>query len=194
VRTVFDGARRRDDDKTDEKSLAGGAVSSSPSRRHPGFLPCPGRKNTQRFAYFENTAHATPRRPPRRRRVAGMAEQTNRRGRIFTTGVTNRIAIRRTLRRHRQTAREFPSPFRIDSSGWGQSQRPDLDRIDPAALAQSAAKNRHVANPGRQPGQVDRDSGARRRARSRWFSILRFSGNGGADQRSCSTAMASAYG
>src|SRR6266403_2514557 len=149
VRTVFDGrTARATTNKTDEDSLRRVvAVSKALARsrpRNPDLLPMPGpQKYAKVSRYFENTAHATP--ADRARAVARVAEMAEKRKQtaagIFTTGVTQ-SAIANTsglFAAHRQTRAEFSiTILESDSSGWAKANAPDLDRIDPTALAQSA--------------------------------------------------------
>jgi len=106
--------------------------------------------------YFENTAHATP--ADRARAVASVAEMAEKRKQtaagIFTTGVTQ-SAIANTkglFASHRQTRAEFSiTILESDSSGWAKANAPDLDRIDPTALAQSASEKSVTS---RKPGEA----------------------------------------
>ena len=198
VRTVFDGrTARATTNKTDEESLRRVvAVSKALARsrpRNPDLLPMPGpQKYAKVSRYFENTAQATP--ADRARAVARVAEMAEKRKQtaagIFTTGVTQ-SAIANTnglFAAHRQTRAEFSiTILESDSSGWAKANAPDLDRIDPAALAQSASEKSVTS---RKPGEA---------APGKWTVILEpaavldlvgflfydFAGTSVADQRSC---------
>jgi predicted Zn-dependent protease len=198
VRTVFDGrTARATTNKTDEESLRRVvAVSKALARsrpRNPDLLPMPGpQKYAKVSRYFENTAQATP--ADRARAVARVAEMAEKRKHtaagIFTTGVTqSAIANANGLfAAHRQTRAEFSiTILESDSSGWAKANAPDLDRIDPTALAQSASEKSATS---RKPGEA---------APGKWTVILEppavldlvgflfydFAGTSVADQRSC---------
>jgi predicted Zn-dependent protease len=109
---------------------------------------------------------------------------------IFSTGVTQ-SAIANTkglFASHRQTRAEFSiTILESDSSGWAKANSPDLDRIDPAAMARSASEKSAAS---RKPGEA---------APGRWTVILEpsavldlvgflfydFAATAMADQRSC---------
>src|SRR4029077_8697166 len=150
VRTVLDGrTARATTNKTDDDSLrrvvetAKSLARSQP--RNPDLLPMPGpQKYTKVSRYFENTAYASP--ADRARavvRVAAMAEKNKQTAAgIFSTGVAQ-SAIANTkglFASHRQTRAEFSiTILESDSSGWAKSNSPDLNQMDPVALAQSAS-------------------------------------------------------
>ena len=150
VRTVLDSrTARATTNKTDDDSLrrvvetAKSLARSQP--RNPDLLPMPGpQKYTKVSRYFEDTAHATP--ADRARAVvlvAAMAEKNKQTAAgIFSTGVTqSAIANTRGLfASHRQTRAEFSiTILESDSSGWAKSNSPDLNLIDPVAMAMSAS-------------------------------------------------------
>src|SRR6266851_1154382 len=198
VRTVLDGrTARATTNKTDDDSLrrvvetAKSLARSQP--RNPDLLPMPGpQKYIKAARYFENTAYATP--ADRARAVAHVAEMAEKNKQtaagIFSTGVTQ-SAIANTkglFASHRQTRAEFSiTILESDSSGWAKSNSPDLDRIDPAAMARSASeksaasRNPTEAAPGRwtvilEPSAVLDLVG---------FLFYDFAGTAMADQRSC---------
>ena len=198
VRTVLDGrTARATTNKTDDDSLRRVVATSKTLARSqpriPGLLPMPGpQKYGHVSRYFENTAHASP--ADRARavvRVAEMAEKNRQTAAgIFTTGVTQ-SAIANTnglFASHRQTRAEFSiTILEPDSSGWAKANAPDLDGIDPAALARSASEKSAAS---RNPGEA---------APGKWTVILEpaaaldlvgflyydFAGTAVADQRSC---------
>src|SRR5580693_7388251 len=148
VRTVLDGrTARATTNKTDDDSLrrvvetAKSLARSQP--RNPNLLPMPGpQKYAKVSRFFEDTAYATP--ADRARlvaRVAAMAEKNKQTAAgIFSTGVMqSAIANSRGLfASHRQTRAEFSiTILESDSSGWAKANSPDLDRINPAAMARS---------------------------------------------------------
>jgi PmbA protein len=198
VRTVLDGrTARATTNKTDDDSLrravAASAALARSQPRIPDLLPMPGpQKYTKVSRYFENTAHATP--ADRARAVARVAEMAEKNKQtaagIFTTGVTQSAIVNTTgmFASHRQTRAEFSiTILESDSSGWAKANAPDLDRIDPTALARSAS-GKSVAS--RKPGEAPP---------GKWTVILEpaavldlvgflfydFAGTAVADQRSC---------
>jgi PmbA protein len=200
VRTVLDGrTARATTNKTDDDSLrrvvetAKSLARSQP--RNPDLLPMPGpQKYIKVSRYFEDTAHATP--ADRARavvRVAAMAEKNKQTAAgIFSTGVAQ-SAIANTMglfASHRQTRAEFSiTILESDSSGWAKSNSPDLNQIDPVAMAKSAGEK---SASSRKPREA---------APGRWTVILEpsavldlvgflfydFSGTAMWDQRSCFT-------
>jgi len=198
VRTVLDGrTARATTNKTDEDSLRR-VVEASKSLarsqpRNPDLLPMPGAQKYAKVArYFENTAHATP--ADRARAVAKVAEMAEKNKQtaagIFSTGVTQMAMAnsKGLFASHRQTRSEFSiTILEPDSSGWAKANSPDLDQIDPAALARSASEK---AAASRQPSET---------APGRWTVILEpaavldlvgflfydFAGTAVEDQRSC---------
>jgi predicted Zn-dependent protease len=198
VRTVLDGCTARaTTNKTDDDSLrrvvAASKTLARSQPRIPGLLPMPGpQKYTKVSRYFENTAHATP--ADRARAVARVTELAGKNKQtaagIFTTGVTQ-SAIANTnglFTSHRQTRAEFSiTILEPDSSGWAKANAPDLDRIDPTAMARSASEKSAAS---RKPSEA---------APGKWTVILEpaavldlvgflfydFAGTSVADQRSC---------
>src|ERR1700722_11175877 len=161
VRTVLDGrTARATTNKTDEESLRRVvAASKSLARsqpRNPNLLPMPGpQKYSKVSRYFENTADATPAERARAvARVADMAEKNKQTAAgIFTTGVTQSAIVNTSglFASHRQTRAEFSiTILESDSSGWAKSNAPDLARIDPVALAESASEKSAAS---RKPGE-----------------------------------------
>ena len=198
VRTVLDGCTARaTTNKTDDDSLrrvvAASKTLARSHPRNPDLLPMPGpQKYSKVSRYFENTAHATP--ADRARAVARVAEMAEKNKQtaagIFTTGVTQ-SALANTkglFASHRQTRAEFSiTILESDSSGWAKANAPDLDRIDPTALAHSASeksaasRNPREAAPGHwtvilEPSAVLDLVG---------FLFYDFAGTAVADQRSC---------
>ena len=200
VRTVFDGrTARATTNKIDDDSLRR-AVETSKSLaqsqpRNPGLLPMPGpQKYAKVSRYFENTDCATP--ADRARAVARVTEMAEKNKQtaagILSTGVTQ-LAIANSkglFASHRQTHAEFSiTILESNSSGWAKSNSPDLDRIDPAAMARSASEKSAAS---RKPREA---------APGRWTVILEpsavldlvgflfydFAGTAMWDQRSCFT-------
>jgi predicted Zn-dependent protease len=198
VRSVFDGrTARATTNKTDDESLrrvvAASAALARSQPKNPGLLPMPGKQKyvpVQR--YFPATAGATP--EQRARAVAAVVSRAEKQGQtaagIFTTGSFAMILAnsRGLYATHRQTRAEFSvTMLEGDSSGWAKGNSPDLRRIDPTALAASAAekcaKSRHPreVEPGRwtvilEPSAVQDLIG---------FFSYDFAGTCVLDQRSC---------
>jgi predicted Zn-dependent protease len=198
VRTVLDGrTARATTNKTDDESLrrvvAASKTLARGQPRIPGLLPMPGpQKYAKVSRYFENTAYATPADRARAvARVADVAEKNKQTAAgIFTTGVTQSALVntKGLFASHRQTRAEFSiTILESDSSGWAKANAPDLERIDPTALARSASEKSAAS---RKPSEV---------APGKWTVILEpaavldlvgflfydFAGTSVADQRSC---------
>jgi PmbA protein len=198
VRTVFDGrTARATTNKTDDESLrrvvAASAALARSQPRNPGMLPMPGpQKYAQVERYFASTAAATPvdRAHAVARVVALAAKNGQTAAGIFATGATSMVLAnsRGLFAAHRQTRAEFSvTLLDKDSSGWAKANSPDLRRLDPEALAASAAQK---AAASRNPREV---------APGRWTVILEpaavldlvgflfydFAGTAILDQRSC---------
>jgi predicted Zn-dependent protease len=200
VRTVFDGrTARATTNKTDDDSLrrvvetAGELARSQP--RNPDLLPMPGPQEYQKVSrYFESTAHATP--ADRARAVVRVTSLVEKNGQtaagIYSTGVTQ-AAIANTnglFASHCQTRAEFSiTVLEPDSSGWAKGSAPDLEQLDPVAMARSASEKSATS---RKPAEA---------APGRWTVILEpsavldlvgflfydFAATAIADQRSCFT-------
>jgi predicted Zn-dependent protease len=200
VRTVLDDrTARATTNKTDDDSLrrvvetAKSLARSQPRNRD--LLPMPGpQKYAKAARYFENTAYATP--ADRARAVARVTEMAEKNKQtaagIFSTGAMQ-SAIANTnglFASHLQTRAEFSiTILESDSSGWAKSNSPDVDRIDPGAMARNASVK---SSASRQPKEVPP---------GRWTVILEpsavldlvgflfydFAGTAMADQRSCFT-------
>lgn len=198
VRTVFDGrTARATTNKTDDESLRRAVAASSAlarsQPRNPNLLQMPGPQKFAKVArYFEATAHATPQDRARAvARVAALAEKNKQTAAgIFSTGaMQSAIANTRGLfASHRQTRAEFSvTILESDCSGWAKANAPDVQRIDPDALARSAGEK---AAASRKPREV---------APGKWTVILEpaavldlvgflfydFAGTAVLDKRSC---------
>jgi PmbA protein len=198
VRSVFDGrTARATTNKTDDESLrrvvAASAALARSQPKNADLLPMPGpQKYTRVPRYFAGTARATP--EDRARAVAAVVSRAEKQGQtaagIFTTGASAMVLAnsRGLFAAHRQTRAEFSvTMLESDSSGWAKGNSPDLQRIDPAALA-AAASEKSAAS--RHPREVDP---------GRWTVILEpsavqdlvgflsydFAGTAVLDQRSC---------
>ena len=198
VRPVYDGrTARATTNKTDDESLrrvvetAKALARSEP--RIPDLLAMPGpQKYAKVSRFFGNTAHATP--ADRARAVARVAELAEKKKQtsagMFSTGVlqTALANSKGLFASYRQTRAEFSiTILETDSSGWAKASSPNIEQIDPLALARSACEK---ADASRQPTEAPP---------GRWTVILEpaavldllgflfydFAGTAVADQRSC---------
>lgn len=198
VRTVFEGrTARATTNKTDDDSLrrvvaASGELARS-QPKNPDLLPMPGNQKYAKVQrYFESTAAATP--VDRAHAVARVCELAAKAGHtgagILSTGASA-IALANSnglWAAHRQTRAEFSvTMMDKDSSGWAKANAPDLNSLDPEALAASASRK---AAASRNPLEVEP---------GRWTVILEpaavldlvgflfydFAGTSVLDQRSC---------
>lgn len=151
VRTVFDGrTARATTNKTDDESLRRVVAASSGLSRHqpknPHLLPMPGpQKYAKVNRYVEATAAASPN--DRAGAVKRVCERLAKHGQtaagIFSTGAfQSALANSRGLfATHRQTRAEFSITVMDTggSSGWAKANEPDVSRINPVELAESAS-------------------------------------------------------
>jgi len=166
VRTVFDGrTARATTNKTDDESLRRAVAASSRlarcQPRNPELLPMPGPlKYASVMRYFEATAGATP--EERAGIVAAVCEAAQKAGQtsagIFATGAmqTALANSKGLFIAHRQTRAEFSiTMMGGDSSGWAKANAPDISALDPAALAESAARKAALSHAPRElePGR-----------------------------------------
>ncbi len=159
--------------------------SPAASRRIPGCCPCPARKNTRR----SRAITSPPLRP--RRKTAPAPSPAFARWRtahrqiaagIFSSGSVHQILAnsRGLFAQHQQTRAEFSvTILEEDSSGWAKANSPDILRLDPEALAESASLKAAQTRAPREVASrpLDRDSRTRRCARSGGLSFLRFCRN-----------------
>jgi PmbA protein len=161
VRTVFDGrTARASTNKTDEDSLRRVVEASASLARcqpkNPDLLPMPARQKIRPVErFYPATAAATP--EHRARAVRAVVELAARRGQtaagIFATGASQvALANSRGLFAHyEQTRAECSVTFlETDSSGWAKANFPDIARIDPGALAESASAKAAAARAPRE--------------------------------------------
>lgn len=151
VRTVFDGrTARATTNKTDEESLRRVVAASSELARqqpkNPDLLPMPGpQKYAKVNRYVAATAAATPedRAGAVQRVCARLARHAQTGAGIFSTGAfQSAIANSRGLfASHRQTRAEFSITVMdpSGSSGWAKANEPDVAKVNPTDLAESAS-------------------------------------------------------
>jgi predicted Zn-dependent protease len=151
VRAVVDGrTARASTNKTDDESLrraVAAAVSLARNQpENPDLLPMLRSQKYQKVArHFAVTAEATPQGRARAvTRVCKMANKTKQTAAgIFATASTRSILAnsRGLFAHYEQTRAEFSvTILEQDSSGWAKSNSPDVRKIDPDALAESASR------------------------------------------------------
>jgi len=166
VRAVLDGrTARATTNKTDEDSLRRVAAEAARLARHtprnPDLLPVPRRQNYQKVTrHYSATAETTPQ--DRARVVRSVCQKSVKRGRtaagIFSSGEFRfMLANSRGLSaRYEQTRAEFSvTILDSDSSGWAKANSPDIRRLDPEALAESASEKAALSRAPREiaPGR-----------------------------------------
>lgn len=150
VRAVIDGrTARATTNKTDEASLRQAADTAITLARHtpknPGLLPLLGpQKYAKVSRYYDSTAEAAPEDRARAvTRVCKMADRARQTAAgIFSSGSVHQILAnsRGLYAQHQQTRAEFSvTILEENSSGWAKSNSPDILRLDPEALAESAS-------------------------------------------------------
>jgi predicted Zn-dependent protease len=151
IRTVVDGrTARATTNKTDDESLrcaVAAAVRLAHNQpKNPDLLPMLRSQKYQKVSRrFDATADATPQ--DRARAVTGvckMADKTKQTAAgIFATASTQSILAnsRGLFANYEQTRAEFSvTILEDDSSGWAKANSPDVRKIDPDALAESASR------------------------------------------------------
>ena len=150
VRAVIDGRTARvTTNKTDEGSLRHVADTAITLARHtpknPGLLPLLGPQKYEMVSrYYGSTAEAAPEDRARAvTRVCKMADRARQTAAgIFSSGSVHQILAnsRGLYAQHQQTRAEFSvTILEENSSGWAKSNSPDILRLDPEALAESAS-------------------------------------------------------
>ena len=151
IRTVVDGrTARATTNKTDDESLRR-AVAAAVRLAHnqpknPDLLPMLRSQKYQKVArHFAATAETTPQDRARAvTRVCKMADKTKQTAAgIFATASTQSILAnsRGLFAHYEQTRAEFSvTILEDDSSGWAKANSPDVRKIDPDALAESASR------------------------------------------------------
>ncbi|MGH9758268.1 MAG: TldD/PmbA family protein [Candidatus Acidiferrales bacterium] len=150
VRAVVDGrTARATTNKTDEDALRRAVEAAITLARHtprnPGLLPLLGPQKYQKVSrYYGSTAEAAPEDRARAvTRVCKMADRARQTAAgIFSSGSVHQILAnsRGLYAQHQQTRAEFSvTILEENSSGWAKSNSPDILRLDPEALAESAS-------------------------------------------------------
>ena len=151
VRAVVDGCTARaTTNKTDEDSLRRAVASAVSLARNepknPDLLPMLRSQKYQKVArFFEATAETTPQDRARAvTRVCKMADKARQTAAgIYSSGASHTVMAnsRGLFARYEQTRSEFSvTILEKDSSGWAKSNSPDIRKIDPDALAESASR------------------------------------------------------
>jgi len=155
VRSVFGGRTARSTtNKIDDESLKRVVLSSETLARvqHPDAdllpMPQPGEslaaKPAQPSRYFEQTAAITP---AQRADVVGKIVAIAQKHQLNTAGIVSSgesfegiMNSRGLAEWHTQTSSEVSiTMLGTDSSGWQKANSPNVEHLDPAALAQNAA-------------------------------------------------------
>jgi PmbA protein len=162
VRAVVDGrTARASTNKSDDESLRRAVASAvSLARNEPkfhGFLPMPKKQKYQKVSrFYAATAETSPQDRARAvTKVCKMAEKNKQTtAGIFSSGSFHSLLANShgLLARYEQTRSEFSvTILEENSSGWAKSNSPDIRRIDPLALAESASRK---AAESRQPREI----------------------------------------
>jgi len=162
VRAVVDGrTARATTNKTDDDSLRRTVEAAATLARHqpknPDLLPMIGKQKYQKVSrFFSSTANATPddraRAVTKVCKMATKAKQTA--AGIFASGETRSVMAnsRGLVAPYEQTRAEFSiTILEAASSGWAKANSPDIRRIDPEELAESAAR---TAATSREPREI----------------------------------------
>lgn len=151
VRAIVDGrTARATTNKTDADSLrrvvesAASLAKNQPT--NPDLLPLLGRQKYQKVSrYFASTAETAPQ--DRAKAVATVCKHAAKHKQtaagIFVSGGSQSVMVnsKGLFAEYEQTRAEFSiTILESDSSGWAKANSPDVRKIDPAALAESASE------------------------------------------------------
>jgi len=162
VRAVVDGrTARATTNKTDDESLrrtVEAAITLAKNQpKNPDLLPLIGKRKYQKVSrFFSSTANTTPEdRAKAVTRVCKMANKAKQTAAgIFSSGESRSLMAnsRGMLAHYEQTRAEFSvTILEPNSSGWAKSNSPDIRKIDPEALAETASG---VATRSREPREA----------------------------------------
>jgi len=162
VRAVLDGrTARATTNKTDDESLrrvVASAISLARNEpRNPDLLPMLGKQKYQKVArYFSATAKTTPEdRAKAVARVCRIAEKNKQTAAgIFASGGSHSVMAnsKGLFASYEQTRAEFSvTMLEQNSSGWAKANSPDIRKIDPDELAESASQK---AAQSREPREI----------------------------------------
>jgi predicted Zn-dependent protease len=151
VRAVVDGRTARAttnklDDESLRRTVAIAASLAKNQPANPDLLPLLGKQKYQKVSRaFSSTAETTPQ--DRARAVAKVCKHTAKHKQtaagIFVSGSSHSIMAnsKGLFARYEQTRAEFSiTILEDDSSGWAKANSPDIRKIDPVALAESASE------------------------------------------------------
>jgi PmbA protein len=162
VRAVVDGrTARATTNKTDDESLrrtVEAAMTLAKNQpKNPDLLPLIGKQKYQKVSrFFSSTAETTPEdRAKAVTRVCKMANKAKQTAAgIYSSGESRSVMAnsRGLVAHYEQTRAEFSiTILEPNSSGWAKSNSPDIRKIDPGALAETASG---VATRSRGPREV----------------------------------------
>jgi len=150
-RAIVDGrTARATTNKTDDESLqrlVASAVSLAKNQpKNPDLLPLLGKQKYQKVSrFFSSTAETTPQ--DRAKAVAKVCKMAAKRKQtsagIYVSGSSQSLLAnsKGLFARYEQTRAEFSvTILESDSSGWAKANAPDIRKIDPLALAESASE------------------------------------------------------
>ena len=163
VRAVVDGrTARATTNKTDEDSLRrviASAISLARNQpENPDLLSMPGKQKYQKVSrFFSATAHTTAEdRAKAVARVCKMAQKHKHTAAgIFASGESRSLMAnsKGLFASYEQTRAEFSvTVLDTNSSGWAKANSPDIRKIDPQELAESATRK---AADSREPREVE---------------------------------------
>ncbi len=200
VRAIVDGrTARATTNKTDDDSLhravAAAASLAKNQPKNPDLLPLLGKQKYQKVSrWFSSTADTTPQ--DRAKAVAKVCKQTAKRKQtaagIFVSGGSQSIMAnsKGLFAHYEQTRAEFSiTILESDSSGWAKANSPDIRKIDPHALAESAGEKSAQSRKPRElaPGHYVTILEPAAVLDLMGFLFFDFSGTGLEDKRSCLT-------
>jgi len=163
VRAVVDGrTARATTNKTDDESLRRVVASAISLARNepenPDLLPMLGKQKYQKVSrFFSATANTTPEdRAKAVARVCKMAEKKRQTtAGIFASGGSQSVMAnsKGLFADYEQTRAEFSvTMLEKNSSGWAKANSPDVRKIDPDELAESASQK---AAQSREPREIE---------------------------------------
>jgi predicted Zn-dependent protease len=162
IRTVVDGRTARSTtNKTDDDSLRraiAAAISLARNQpKNPDLLPMLKKQKYEKVSrFFSATAKATPQ--DRARAVTRVSKMADKRKQtaagIFASGESRSVLAnsKGLFAHYEQTRSEFSvTILESNSSGWAKENSPDIRKIDPEALAESASE---AAAKSREPREI----------------------------------------
>jgi PmbA protein len=162
IRAVVEGrTARATTNKTDDESLRRTVEAAMTLARNqpknPDLLPLIGRQKYQKVSrFFSSTAGTTPQdRAKAVARVCKMAQKEKQTAAgIFASGESRSVMAnsRGLVAHYEQTRAEFSvTILEANSSGWAKANSPDIRKLDPEELAETAAR---TAAASREPREI----------------------------------------